>query len=786
MGSLRVAIYSHDTFGLGHLTRSARIARAVLGGLVDSSVLLLTGSPIAHRFCLPPRVDYLKLPSVVKEGRGDYPARELRISKKRLRRMRQRLIFETLTQFKPHLLMVDNVPLGMKGELLPSIEKLKSHRCKAQIHLNLRDVLDEPEVIRRQWLDTGAYEAIDCYFDAVSIFGCRSVHDAVAHYGLPERKSAFLGYLVPASEELLSPPASSPCNCRRHRVLVTIGGGGDGVEVLRHVGELQRNLGESSPYHFQIVLGPLMRPAVRQTVLTQFEGIRHLTLHDYLDALPLLMADSDLVLSMGGYNTLCEVMSHARRSLVVPRTEPRQEQEIRARAIEACGVIRVLHPRDLTVESLDRNLRRSLAEGPLVQSGRRPPLDAARRLRERLEELLPARRGVGKLRAREGGNGGREAAFGAAGGLRAAVAPSASDDTSGCASINPALGILLACLIWLALGSGGRAEAGWIPGRIEAGVGLGRDGNLLNASDAERRAFEEKSPGAYFVVSDMEDLFVDGRLTAEWELGRPFGIKSSLRGAYERDHFLGNPIKSEQDYALELLTRFAPHARSSLEVSYTPQVYGRHRRDKDARPGDPEFRAEAHRRWDVDLTWQQAVGWQTTAILELGGTWKHYTPAFVERDGRRVHVAVGGERPLTRWLEIGLAGHQWRNWSRNEPDLNNDLSYREWGLEPSLRILGIGGLSRFELSYTSRWRHYTSANPEDWNHFGRDDRYGELEVDARRSLSPSLAAYLGYERTWKDAKLGTDQEIDYDEEGRASDDVITAGLIWRWEYQGGH
>src|SRR5438067_3684644 len=117
----RVAMYSHDTFGLGHITRTLRLARAITESVPDASVLVLTGSPIAHRLTFPRRVEYIKLPSVRKRGPEEYVSRELSIPFWRLRRMRLQIIRDTLRLFRPHILFVDNVPLGMKGEILPAL-----------------------------------------------------------------------------------------------------------------------------------------------------------------------------------------------------------------------------------------------------------------------------------------------------------------------------------------------------------------------------------------------------------------------------------------------------------------------------------------------------------------------------------------------------------------------------------------------------------------------------------------------------------------------------------------
>jgi predicted glycosyltransferase len=46
--------------------------------------------------------------------------------------------------------------------------------------------------------------------------------------------------------------------------------------------------------------------------------------------------------AMGGYNTFCEILSFDKKAIIVPRTKPRLEQFIRARAARNIGLIEML------------------------------------------------------------------------------------------------------------------------------------------------------------------------------------------------------------------------------------------------------------------------------------------------------------------------------------------------------------------------------------------------------------------------------------------------------------
>jgi predicted glycosyltransferase len=72
----------------------------------------------------------------------------------------------------------------------------------------------------------------------------------------------------------------------------------------------------------------------------------------FLPGLAGLVEAADVVVSMGGYNTVGEVLSFQRPAVIVPRTEPRQEQYLRARAFSRRGLVTLLHPDQATPEAL--------------------------------------------------------------------------------------------------------------------------------------------------------------------------------------------------------------------------------------------------------------------------------------------------------------------------------------------------------------------------------------------------------------------------------------------------
>ena len=754
--SLRVAMYSHDTFGLGHITRTLRLARATVEAIPNASVLVLTGSPIAHRLTFPQGVEYVKLPSVRKRGPETYVPRELGIPFWRLRQMRVRILRDALRLFRPHIFFVDNVPLGMKGEILPSLEDLKKHGTA--LHLNLRDILDEPGIVRSQWAEDGTHDVLNSLYDEVHVFGDRSIHDSAAEYGLPACKTLFHGYIAPpepAARERVLPTR------RRNglpSVLITIGGGEDGAGILRCALEAERRLEAVRRLKFDVVLGPLMGVEEAEVIRTTARGRGGVSACEFVEDLADFMPEYDLVVSMGGYNTLCEVMTRAQRSLVIPRIHPRREQELRARALEARGILTLIHPGELTPERFGTALAESLERGPVLPSPRAPRLEGVGCFKRRLEEIAPSFRDPAPRRQKRPEQ------------LVAGV------DTRRRGLVRSVLGLgivgFLAC-------SAGFARADLRPKAVNAEMLVGYDTNVLDASDAEIMAFETHDPGSFFVVEQMKDAALQMSIDGRWALAA--GSKTDARLRYTRLQYLRETIRSENHYSLQWRSRASTNTLIDFSLAFAPNVYARHRRDKDALPGDPVFRAEVRNEWDSALQIARALGphWSSVSVME--GSIRDYRRPFDERDRWR-----GGGRTGFAWRPSGsakldLSGGYRQLRSRNVPYLGSDLSYKEWSVLSAFDCALLGDFLRARAYVNRDWTRYTSTDPGDESHFGRHDNEWEFGGSLQHALSPSIdwKAGVTHMRRYADSALAL--TADLDEEGSVHDTFVSTGIAWHWQ-----
>jgi predicted glycosyltransferase len=175
---MRVLFYSPDSYGLGHVRRSISVAKAVLQSRSVTSALMLTGAPRAHYFDYPSGCDYVKLPSITKNGEGRYVCRDMDLSLEKALLMRGSLIDLAADAFQPGMLLVDHSPRGLCGEILPTLSRLGERGDTFRV-LGMRDVIDEPRRVKKAGERDGVIDVLRHSYDHVIVYGQRDVFSSV-------------------------------------------------------------------------------------------------------------------------------------------------------------------------------------------------------------------------------------------------------------------------------------------------------------------------------------------------------------------------------------------------------------------------------------------------------------------------------------------------------------------------------------------------------------------------------------------------------------------------------
>ncbi|MBK8229021.1 MAG: hypothetical protein IPK72_00265 [Candidatus Eisenbacteria bacterium] len=343
---------------------------------------------------------------------------------------------------------------------------------------------------------------------------------------------------------------------------------------------------------------------------------------------------------------------------------------------------------------------------------------------------------------------------------------------------------ILSVVVCALLGLGAASsQAGLTPDGWGGRVGYGHDSNVLSSSQGERDAFDSGASGYWFQVDRLEDWRANLELWGEWKV-KTFakGMKAEL--GYRRSQYAHLPILRSDRFDLSLKQKLTKIDVLSLALTYEPQVYLRHRLDKDAPPGAPLFRPESYRGIGVEVAYARpTLAGRTTTVFSSFES-QDESRWFNERDRKRVGVGASMVVPFGPWSftpSYEFAGAA----SRNEPDLGSDFGYREHVVGLRTRLTLGGGTAELPtrswvlgIDGRAKLRGFTTDNPDDTSRYQRDDvsySFSGRLLWRRGALSPFIGAeYAGRNITLPAGADGSDEEGEYE------DGAIGLGLEWEY------
>ncbi|NDJ16443.1 glycosyltransferase family protein [Myxacorys almedinensis] len=392
---MRIMVYSHDAYGLGNVRRMLAICEYLLDAIPDLSILLLSGSPMLQSFRLPQRLDYIKLPCLNRDESGQLSTKYLSTDLEMLLTLRADIMLAAARNFQPDLLMVDKKPYGLRDELKTTVRYLKVTQPQTRFVLLLRDILDTPATTIREWQTHGYYAAIADYYDQILVVGMPEIFDPRHEYALPPdiaAKIIFCGYVqkAPGHRQPHAIRQELGVAAAERLVLVTTGGGADGYPlVAAYLDGLTSRLSANPPFKTLVITGSEMPVDQQQKIQEKARSLPQVQVLEFTNDPMSYIAAADLVVCMSGYNTITEVLSQAKRAIVVPRTKPGQEQLIRAERMQKFNLLVAIEPELLTPELLRSTVERELQTLGTSRAALCLDLGALPQVAQTISDLLP-------------------------------------------------------------------------------------------------------------------------------------------------------------------------------------------------------------------------------------------------------------------------------------------------------------------------------------------------------------------------------------------------------------
>ncbi len=345
----KVMFYCQHIVGIRHLIRSMEIVRYLVKNF---QVCFINGGEVIEEFEAPPSVEIVNIPAI----RTDSEFRELQVvdnlsNLEEVQVIRREQLLSTLDRFQPDILIVELFPFGRRRfsfELIPLLEQAKANKTK--IVSSLRDIVVTNQDKTRH--EEKVCRLIDQYFDMLLIHGDPKfveLEEVFSRVNDLNCEVHYTGYVAQLSSEgsrnrLLPNP-------KKPTILVSVGGGRFGHDLLESIVKTAPILKQSIPHHLQVFTGPFIPGKVFAKLQVLAEGQTNITVEKYTSEFLSYMKNADLSISMSGYNTTINVLMTGVKAMIMPfkRNEDR-EQTIRAEKLEKMGRVKVICPQDLEAQ----------------------------------------------------------------------------------------------------------------------------------------------------------------------------------------------------------------------------------------------------------------------------------------------------------------------------------------------------------------------------------------------------------------------------------------------------
>jgi predicted glycosyltransferase len=353
----KVMFYCQHILGMGHLIRSVEIVR---GLIPDAQVCFINGGQVIDEFQFPPEIEVINIPAV----KTDSEFNELcpvddNLTLSEVEATRKNILLDICNHFTPDILIIELFPFGRKRfsfELIPLIEKAKS--LGAKIVSSVRDIVVTKQ--NQQRYEEKVCRLINQYFDMLLIHGDPNFiklnlsFSRVNDFTCPVH---YTGYVV-------QPPPSEnqDLDINKPLILVSVGGGRFGHDLLECVAHTALILKDKIPHDIQVFTGAFSPNELLERLQQMTHDLDNITVNRYTPHLLNYMQQADLSIGMSGYNTTMNVLTTGVKAMMMPfQGNNDMEQLTRVKILDDLGRVKMIHPEDLQPEQFAENIINYLA-----------------------------------------------------------------------------------------------------------------------------------------------------------------------------------------------------------------------------------------------------------------------------------------------------------------------------------------------------------------------------------------------------------------------------------------
>lgn len=345
----KVLIHCQYVYGLGHLIRALQLAE----GLVeDFEVYFLSGGIPVKGITVHSSINFIQLHALYKEEDSQELSNFVNdVSIDECLKNRELVITKLITEIRPDIIITEHFPFGFlfEQEVLNLISHGRSVNDQVKIVSSVRDIIESAKANES---DRKSISILNEHYDLLLVHGDENLIPFNTSFSLNDNikiRQVGTGYIIDNS--LKRNPK------RKKTIVVSIGGGRMGKELKSAVVEAFKNIKVQIKHDLIVFDGAFNQDVCNgnsEDRIKYMKFDRKLFLKE--------LSQSDISISLGGYNTITESLYLGNKILVYNRKFLGQnfEQEVRISSLAKLGYIKKLNVKQLSVNELSKILLQAI------------------------------------------------------------------------------------------------------------------------------------------------------------------------------------------------------------------------------------------------------------------------------------------------------------------------------------------------------------------------------------------------------------------------------------------
>lgn len=352
----KLMFYCQHILGMGHLIRSVEIVK---GLIPDFQICFINDGQVIEEFVFPSDIEFINIPAV----KTDSEFKEIKpvddnLTLAEVEEIRKETLLQVCARFQPDILVVELFPFGRRRfsfELIPLIEQAKA--MGAKIVSSVRDIVVTKRNQQRH--EEKVCRLLNKYFDLLLIHGDPNFvkldlsFSRLNDLDCPVQYTGYVAQSIPEKRETIQRHYIR----KKPLILVSIGGGRFGHDLLECVTKTAPILKGKVPHHIQVFTGAFSPDAVLEKLQTITSQQDNITVERYTPNLLAYMQQADLSIGMSGYNTTMNILSTGVKAMMMAfQGNNDKEQETRLKKLESFGRVKMIKPEELEPEKFAQQI----------------------------------------------------------------------------------------------------------------------------------------------------------------------------------------------------------------------------------------------------------------------------------------------------------------------------------------------------------------------------------------------------------------------------------------------